>query len=151
MLAGSLISGTTAHAEAGPCVPATAGGPMWVTADCGDPDYGKPVIDREQDLTSPVPMHKVTGHFEGTGKKFNFFPEAADDHRWSSGAYGWGGRLGRAKRRMIGRSTQWYSTAAMAVETIRLSSANPAQPIMPNCLPPMRVRVINTITGNWIR
>ncbi|MGO4373692.1 Tat pathway signal sequence domain protein, partial [Paenibacillus sp. MCAF20] len=46
---------------------------MWVTAGCVDPLYNNPVIDSESDLTTPVPVHKVSGHFEGTNKKFNFY------------------------------------------------------------------------------
>ena len=39
---------------------------MQVTADCIDPLYTQPVIDSETDETSPVPHHRVSGHFEGT-------------------------------------------------------------------------------------
>jgi len=46
---------------------------MWVTADCVDPEYSQPVIDSREDVISPVPHHKVSGHFEGTDKKFNFY------------------------------------------------------------------------------
>jgi hypothetical protein len=55
------------------CAPREAGGPMWVTADCVDPLYNRPVIDSQTDLTTPVPHHKVSGHFEGTTKRFNFY------------------------------------------------------------------------------
>ncbi|WP_342043600.1 Tat pathway signal sequence domain protein [Bacillus sp. OTU2372] len=48
-------------------------GPMWITADCEDPLYNRPVIDSESDHTTPVPHHKVSGHFEGTDKRFNFY------------------------------------------------------------------------------
>ncbi|ULT54880.1 Tat pathway signal sequence domain protein [Neobacillus drentensis] len=48
-------------------------GPMWITADCEDPLYNRPVIDSETDHTTPVPHHRVSGHFEGTNKKFNFY------------------------------------------------------------------------------
>ncbi|MGG4145305.1 Tat pathway signal sequence domain protein [Paenibacillus algorifonticola] len=43
------------------------------TMDNIDPLYANPVIDKESDLTTPVPHHKVSGHFEGTNKKFNFY------------------------------------------------------------------------------
>lgn len=57
------------------CAPLVAGGPLWVTADCVDPLYNQPVIDSETDLSSPVPHHKVSGHFAGTDKRFNlYFP-----------------------------------------------------------------------------
>ncbi|WP_217808903.1 PKD domain-containing protein [Enterococcus sp. 12E11_DIV0728] len=39
-------------------------------------DYNNPVIDNQEDINEPVPHHKISGHFEGTEKKFNFyFPE----------------------------------------------------------------------------
>ncbi|MDI4646365.1 S-layer homology domain-containing protein [Cohnella hashimotonis] len=56
-----------------PCEVKATGGPMWITGECVDPQYDNPVIDSETDLTSPVPVHKVSGHFEGTAKKFNFY------------------------------------------------------------------------------
>jgi hypothetical protein len=46
---------------------------MWVSADCVDPLYSRPVIDNVVDLTSPVPHRKVSGHFDGTEKRFNFY------------------------------------------------------------------------------
>lgn len=47
--------------------------PLWVTDDSVDPLYSQPVIDSQDDLITPVPHHKVSGHFEGTDKKFNFY------------------------------------------------------------------------------
>lgn len=71
------LPGATAWARAGTCAPPSTGAPMFVTADCVDTDYADPVIDQEQDLTDPVPHHRVSGHFEGTDKKFTFyFPPA---------------------------------------------------------------------------
>lgn len=64
------VSAQPAQAECAPLVP---GGPLWVTAECVDPLYNNPVIDSEQDLTSPVPHRKVSGHFEGTDKRFTFY------------------------------------------------------------------------------
>ncbi|MFD0695928.1 PKD domain-containing protein [Paenibacillus sp. GCM10027628] len=55
------------------CAPQVVGGPVWVTADCVDPLYNRPIIDSQIDLTTPVPHHKVSGHFEGTDKRFNFY------------------------------------------------------------------------------
>ena len=46
---------------------------MFVTADCVDPLYDEPVIDSETDLTTPVPHHRVSGHFAGTDKRFTFY------------------------------------------------------------------------------
>lgn len=44
-----------------------------VTADSVDPLYNRPVIDQEIDVMTPVPYRKVSGHFEGTDKKFNIY------------------------------------------------------------------------------
>lgn len=76
MLSTLLLPGIgTLAAESLPvqCEPKVTGGPMWVTADCVDSLYSHPVIDSEIDLTTSVPIHKVSGHFEGTNKKFNFY------------------------------------------------------------------------------
>ncbi len=43
------------------------------TPETIDPEYGRPVIDQVGDLTHPVPHRKVSGHFEGTDKRFNFY------------------------------------------------------------------------------
>jgi hypothetical protein len=64
---------TSAAAPASECASRQAGGPLWITADCVDPLYNHPVIDSEQDVNSPVPHHRVSGHFEGTKYKFNFY------------------------------------------------------------------------------
>lgn len=63
----------TATEPATECAPSEAGGPFWITADCVDPLYNRPVIDSEQDVNTPVPHRKVSGHFEGTKYKFNFY------------------------------------------------------------------------------
>jgi hypothetical protein len=57
---------------------------MFVTADCVDPLYNQPVIDSEVDLTTPIPHHRVSGHFEGTEKRFTFYfpPESQWDGRF---------------------------------------------------------------------
>ncbi|WP_212748849.1 hypothetical protein [Nocardia cyriacigeorgica] len=47
--------------------------PVWVTADCVDVQYSRPVIDSERDITDPVPVRQVSGHFEGTDKRFTFY------------------------------------------------------------------------------
>ncbi|MQY21440.1 hypothetical protein NRB20_45510 [Nocardia sp. RB20] len=60
----------TASAGTPQCTPTTPNGPLWVTANCVDPTYGKPVIDSQADITYPVVAHKVTGHFNGTDKRF---------------------------------------------------------------------------------
>ncbi|MGX9901362.1 hypothetical protein ACW0JT_18485 [Arthrobacter sp. SA17] len=56
-----------------PCISSTSRGPLWVTADCVDPLYNRPVIDSETDLEHPFALHKVSGHFEGTTSRFNFY------------------------------------------------------------------------------
>ncbi|MEV4018313.1 hypothetical protein AB0J35_48245 [Nonomuraea angiospora] len=69
----TVTAAPSAAARSQPCAPAQTGGPVWVTADCVDPTYNRPVIDAETDLTGPVPHHKVSGHFEGTTVKFNVY------------------------------------------------------------------------------
>ncbi|MFG2971110.1 Tat pathway signal sequence domain protein [Streptomyces sp. NPDC048288] len=69
---GASALGTQA-ASAG--APAASSGSSSATAYEIDPAYANPVIDTTDDLTSPVPHRRVTGHFEGTDKKFTFcFP-----------------------------------------------------------------------------
>jgi hypothetical protein len=46
---------------------------MFITQDCTDPDFDRPVIDSQEDLTGPVLAHRVSGHFEGTNAKFSFY------------------------------------------------------------------------------
>lgn len=55
------------------CAARQAGDPMWVTAECVDPDFDEPVIDATQDLDAPVPHRRVSGHFEGTNVRFNIY------------------------------------------------------------------------------
>ncbi|WP_286307897.1 PKD domain-containing protein [Agromyces mangrovi Wang et al. 2018] len=56
---------------------------MHVTADCVDPTYANPVIDAMTDETSPVPHHRVAGHFEGTDIQFTIYLHAeADKVKW---------------------------------------------------------------------
>ncbi|XEV01129.1 hypothetical protein FSHL1_006416 [Fusarium sambucinum] len=59
-------------------------GAVFVTADCVDPDYAFPVIDRETDETSPVPYRKVSGHFNGTTLDFAIYltPKSQWDGRF---------------------------------------------------------------------
>jgi hypothetical protein len=62
------------------CTATQPGGPVQVTPDCVDPLYALPVIDNEQDLTTPVVHRRVSGHFEGTRVKFNVYLPPAN--RW---------------------------------------------------------------------
>jgi hypothetical protein len=68
----AAVLGPAVNASAAP-PPACSGTPMLVTGDCVDPVYNHPVIDSETDLTSPVPNHKVSGHFDGTTKRFTIY------------------------------------------------------------------------------
>ncbi|MFF4028802.1 PKD domain-containing protein [Streptomyces sviceus] len=83
-LGASSVSIPTASAAAPVCSAQQPGGPVVVTPDCDDPLYNQPVIDSEQDLTSPVPHHRISGHFEGTYAKFTFYlpPKARWDGRF---------------------------------------------------------------------
>jgi hypothetical protein len=80
----------TASAAAAPpadCVPNAPGGPMVITPQCVDPLYSKPVIDRESDETSPVALHKVSGHFEGTSTRFTIYLPAKNS--WQGRYFQW--------------------------------------------------------------
>ena len=70
-----------ASAAPAECTATRPGGPVQVTADCVDPLYANPVIDIEQDLTTPVAHHKVSGHFEGTDIRFNVYLPPASQWR----------------------------------------------------------------------
>ena len=75
----ALLPSQAAWSAPGDCTSPAGGGPVWITADCVDPLYDKPVIDSEKDVTSPSPHHQVSGHFAGTDKRFNFyFPPKQD-------------------------------------------------------------------------
>jgi hypothetical protein len=82
ILAATLMLGTgisvsgPAHASS-EC--ATIAGAMQITADCTDPTYGSPVIDSETDETSPLPHHRIRGHFAGTNIEFNIYLHAQKD------------------------------------------------------------------------
>lgn len=55
------------------CQVKTSGGPLWITADCVDSEFSHPVIDHVAEISQPVTLHKVSGHFEGTQATFNFY------------------------------------------------------------------------------
>ncbi|HSA53295.1 MAG TPA: Tat pathway signal sequence domain protein [Yinghuangia sp.] len=74
VVAAPAITSTSASAaEAPQCVAPQPGGPVWVTPGCADAPYDRPVIDSETDLTAPVPHRRVSGHFDGTDKKFTIY------------------------------------------------------------------------------
>lgn len=68
-----LIPASAAGATTVECAPTTPGGPLLVTPDCVDPVYNKPVIDKRSDETSPVALHKISGHFDGTTTHFTIY------------------------------------------------------------------------------
>jgi hypothetical protein len=74
LLAPALLLVTPpASADTSTCNLPANGGPLLVDARCEDPQYNRPVIDSESDLTAPVQSHKVNGHFEGTTAKFTIY------------------------------------------------------------------------------
>lgn len=54
------------------CTPSDPQAPFIVTPNCTDPGF-IPTIDSDEDLTSPVPHRRVSGHFNGTKLTFNFY------------------------------------------------------------------------------
>ncbi|KAF2621076.1 hypothetical protein BU25DRAFT_435723 [Macroventuria anomochaeta] len=67
---------------------------LQITLDCVDPEYGSPIVDGRADETTPVPHHKVSGYFDNTTVRFNFYfplndssPENAWDGRFFQSAY----------------------------------------------------------------
>lgn len=73
-----VVPAQTAFAAPPVCVSVQPGGPVQVTMDCVDPLYANPIIDSEQDITTPVAYHRVSGHFDGTTVKFTIdLPPAA--------------------------------------------------------------------------
>ena len=69
---GGLSTLASAASQSPPCE-TPPGGIMFITQDCVDPEFDRPVIDSREDLKSPVLTHRVSGHFEGTDVKFSFF------------------------------------------------------------------------------
>jgi PKD domain len=78
LILGVVLVPAGAASAATECTATQPGGPVLVTPDCVDPLYANPVVDSEQDLTTPVLHHRVSGHFEGTTVKFTIYlPPAA--------------------------------------------------------------------------
>lgn len=67
------LSTIASAASQSPSCETPPGGIMFITQDCIDPQFDRPVIDSQEDLKSPVLTHRVSGHFEGTDVKFSFF------------------------------------------------------------------------------
>ena len=80
LLTAGLILVPAGAASAAPpdCAAATPGGPVQVTPGCVDPLYADPVIDRQQDLSTPVPHRRVSGHFDGTDVTFTIYLPPAE-------------------------------------------------------------------------
>ena len=74
-----LLPTIPAAAESSVCGQNGPAAPMQVTADCLDPLSAQPVIEAQSDETSPVPHHRVSGHFEGTNIEFNIYLHAQQD------------------------------------------------------------------------
>ena len=60
-------------ALAAPCGAPGQGAPLFVTADCVDPQFSQPVIDNRTELAAPFPHLKVAGHFKGTQTTFTIY------------------------------------------------------------------------------
>ncbi|KAH6679955.1 hypothetical protein F5X68DRAFT_269996 [Plectosphaerella plurivora] len=58
-------------------IPGSSG--LWVTADCMDPLFANPVIMEESDHETPLPHHRVVGHFEGTATNFSIYLPPKDN------------------------------------------------------------------------
>jgi len=63
------------------CGPLEAGGPMFVTAECVDPRFNHPVIDRDEWRDAPVRHRYVNGHFDGTDARFSFYFPPPDQYQ----------------------------------------------------------------------
>ncbi|MFF0700021.1 PKD domain-containing protein [Streptomyces tendae] len=96
LAAATLVGSVALPAQAGiaatstrPCQASQPGGPVQIDATCTDEDFDQPVVDRVSDVTEPVPLHKVEGHFEGTSTRFTVHLPPADhwDGRFYQYAY----------------------------------------------------------------
>jgi hypothetical protein len=77
----STQSTSTASAEPPTCRPPEAGAPMFVSAECVDPRFNRPVIDRDEWRDTPVRHRYVNGHFEGTDARFSFYFPAPEQYQ----------------------------------------------------------------------
>lgn len=64
-------------------------GPVFVTSECIDEIYDRPLIDSEVNQTTPAPRLWVSGHFDNTSISFNFYLPPLDqfDGRFFQFAY----------------------------------------------------------------
>ncbi|MFJ7005183.1 Tat pathway signal sequence domain protein [Pseudomonas putida] len=52
--------------------------PLFISASCVDPQFGRPVIDARTSINQPSNMVRITGHFKGTEATFSiYFPPKA--------------------------------------------------------------------------
>ncbi|PVH76578.1 hypothetical protein DL98DRAFT_640825 [Cadophora sp. DSE1049] len=84
-----FTGGMVCTSAATECVAQHPDGPVLVTRNCVDPLYNKLVVDNETDLTTPVPHHRVSGHFQDTAIRFNFYlpPKQTWGGRFFQSAY----------------------------------------------------------------
>jgi len=68
-----LLCAAAVSADVSNCAPPVKGEPTFLTADCIDPVFIRPVIDIEEMRTEPVTHRYVNGHFEGTDARFSFY------------------------------------------------------------------------------
>ena len=83
-----VASASPAPATPPTCQAATPGGPIFITADCVDPDLNQPYVDIDQpgSITDPttgitVSYRYVHGGFTGTNAKFAFYFPAASQYK----------------------------------------------------------------------
>lgn len=73
-----ISSSVEAKQKAVQCKSSEQNGLVLINDNCIDPDYSQPIIDKKEKILSPVPLYKVSGHFEGTDVNFNFYFPAKD-------------------------------------------------------------------------
>ncbi|KAH7161658.1 hypothetical protein EDB81DRAFT_839959 [Dactylonectria macrodidyma] len=76
----ALVRGILAAPVASPECLTPENGPMFVTADCVDPEYRTVIIDSETHQTSPVTHRKVSGHFDNSSIIINIY--LPPKHKW---------------------------------------------------------------------
>lgn len=80
----TMLPRPSSSSEASPaaieCETISKTGALQIEADCTDAEFSRPVIDDTAEISDPVTLHKVSGHFEGTEVKFNFYFPPKD--RW---------------------------------------------------------------------
>lgn len=80
-IAGPSYAAAPPAAMPAPCAPTAPGKPTFITEDCTDPRFDKPVIDVDETRREPVRHRYVNGHFEGTDARFSFYFPDPDHYR----------------------------------------------------------------------